>query len=149
MKNSNTANLKERIWSVNQIHFVNTPILIWLYLITVGIISERCVNEYQIVILLIEACICCLRLTSQTVPRCHGVRLWVTQACPTRCDPMTAARQAPLSMGFSRQEHWSGLPCPPPGDLPDPGRELASPEWHVDSLPSEPPGKPVAVLHNC
>ena len=35
--------------------------------------------------------------------------------------PRTVARQAPLSMGFSRQEHWSGLPCPPPGDLPDPG----------------------------
>ena len=39
----------------------------------------------------------------------------------------TAARRAPLSMGFSRQEHWSGLPCPPPGDLPDPGIILASP----------------------
>ena len=37
--------------------------------------------------------------------------------------PRTAARQAPLSMGFSRQEYWSGLPCPPPGDLPDPGIE--------------------------
>ena len=35
--------------------------------------------------------------------------------------PWTAALQAPLSMGFSRQEYWSGLPCPPPGDLPDPG----------------------------
>ena len=44
--------------------------------------------------------------------------------------PWTAARQAPLSMGFSRQEYWSGLPFPPPGDLPDPGMEpmsLASP----------------------
>ena len=39
----------------------------------------------------------------------------------------TIARQAPLSMGFSRQEHWSGLPCPPPGDLPDPGIEPVSP----------------------
>ena len=38
----------------------------------------------------------------------------------------TAARQAPLPMGFSRQEHWRGLPCPPPGDLPDPGTEPAS-----------------------
>ena len=38
-------------------------------------------------------------------------------------DPVTVARQAPLSMGFSRQEHWSGLPSPPPGDLPDPGIE--------------------------
>ena len=40
--------------------------------------------------------------------------------------PWTAARQAPLSMGFSRQEYWSGLPCPPPGDLPDSGTELTS-----------------------
>ena len=39
----------------------------------------------------------------------------------------TVACQAPLSMGFSRQEYWSGLPCPPPGDLPDPGIELTSP----------------------
>ena len=38
----------------------------------------------------------------------------------------TVARQAPLSMGFSRQEYWSGLPCPPPGELPDPGVELVS-----------------------
>ena len=41
------------------------------------------------------------------------------QSCPTLCDPWTVARQAPLSMGFFRQEYWSGLPCPPPGDLPD------------------------------
>ena len=41
--------------------------------------------------------------------------------------PWTVARQAPLSMGFSRQEHWSGLPCPPPGDLPDPEMEPWSP----------------------
>ena len=38
----------------------------------------------------------------------------------------TVVRQAPLSMGFSRQEYWGGLPCPPPGDLPDPGIKLAS-----------------------
>ena len=48
------------------------------------------------------------------------------QSCLTLCDLWTVARQAPLSMGFSRQEYWSGLPCPPPGDLPDPGIEPAS-----------------------
>ena len=42
------------------------------------------------------------------------------------CDPMAAARQSLLSVGFSRQEHWSGLPCPPPGDLPSPGTEPTS-----------------------
>ena len=44
--------------------------------------------------------------------------------------------------GFSRQEYWSGLPCPPPGNLPNPGIEPRSPTLQADSLPSEPPGKP-------
>ena len=58
--------------------------------------------------------------------------------------PGTVAHKAPLSMGFSRQEYWSGLPCPPPGDLSDPGVEPkspVSPALQVDSLPSEPLGK--------
>ena len=54
----------------------------------------------------------------------------------------TIACQAPLSLGFSRQEYWSGLPCPPPGDLPDPGTEPRSPALQADSLPAELPGKP-------
>ena len=57
----------------------------------------------------------------------------------------TVADQAPLSMGFSRQEYWSGLPCPSPGALPDPGIEPASLwllHWQVGSLPLVPPGKP-------
>ena len=45
-------------------------------------------------------------------------------------------------MGFSRQEHWSGLPCPPPGDLPHPGIKPRSPTWQADSLPAELPAKP-------
>ena len=53
----------------------------------------------------------------------------------------TVAQQAPLSMGFSRQEHWSGLPFPPPGDLPDPGIEHRSPTLQADTLTSEPPDK--------
>ena len=68
---------------------------------------------------------------------CFGhVRLFVTL--------WTVDRQAPLSMGFSRQEYWSGLPCPPPGDLSDPGVEPkspVSPALQVDSLPAEPSGK--------
>ena len=58
----------------------------------------------------------------------------------------TVACQAPLSMGFSRQEHWSGLPCPPPGDLPNSGTESASPVSSAlagSSLPLAPPGKPL------
>ena len=49
------------------------------------------------------------------------------QLCPTLCDPVNCS-QAPVSMGFSRQEYWSGFPWPPPRDLPDPGIKLASPE---------------------
>ena len=56
--------------------------------------------------------------------------------------PWTVASQAPLSMGFSRQEYWSGLPCPPLGDLTDPGIILGSLALQADSLLSEPPGKP-------
>ena len=55
--------------------------------------------------------------------------------------PWTVAYQAPLSMEFSRQEYWSGLPFPSPGDLPNPGIEPRSPALQADALPSEPPGK--------
>ena len=54
----------------------------------------------------------------------------------------TVACQNPPSMGFSRQEYWSGLPFPFPGDHPNPGTEPWSPTLQADSLPSEPPGKP-------
>ena len=60
--------------------------------------------------------------------------------------PWTVACQTPLSVGFSRQEYWSGWPCPPRGDLPNPGIELTSPvspALQVDSLPAEPLGKPL------
>ena len=59
--------------------------------------------------------------------------------------PWTVAHQAPLSMGFSRKEYLSGLPCPPPGDLPNLGIEpksLCLPHWQMGSLPPVPPGKP-------
>ena len=54
----------------------------------------------------------------------------------------TVAHQAPPSMGFSRQEYWSGLPFPSPGDLPHPGIKPRSPALQADALTSEPPGKP-------
>ena len=56
--------------------------------------------------------------------------------------PWTIAHQAPLSMGFSRQEYRRGLPFPPPGDLPDPGMEPASPALAGRFFTTEPPGKP-------
>ena len=56
---------------------------------------------------------------------CMGAKL--LQSYLTLCDPMDySSHKAPLSMGFSRQEYWRGLPCPPPADLPDPGIEIAS-----------------------
>ena len=55
--------------------------------------------------------------------------------------PWTVAYQAPQFMEFSRQEYWSGLPFPSPGDLPNPGMEPGSPTLQADALPSEPPGK--------
>ena len=60
--------------------------------------------------------------------------------------PWTVAHQAPQSMGFSRQEYWSGLPFPS-GDLPDPGIEPRSPTLQAEALTSEPPGKPI-LFHN-
>ena len=55
--------------------------------------------------------------------------------------PWTVAHQAPLSMGFSRQEYWSGSPFPSPGDLPNPGIKPGSPALQADALPCKPPGK--------
>ena len=66
-----------------------------------------------------------------------GVRLFAT--------PWTIAHQALPSMGFSRQEYWSGLPFPSPGDLPDPGIKPKSPALEADALTSESPGKPSAM----
>ena len=65
--------------------------------------------------------------------------------------PWTVTYQAPPTTKFSRQESWSGLPFPSPGDLPDPGIEPRSPALQADALPSEPPGKPslygVQIIH--
>ena len=59
----------------------------------------------------------------------------VAKSCPTLATPWTVARQTPLSMGFSRQECWSGLPFPSPGDLPDPGITPEFPALQAGSLP--------------
>ena len=70
----------------------------------------------------------------------------VCSAASDSVTPWTVALQAPLSMGFSRQEYWSGLPSPLPGDLPDPGIEHMSPvapALQVDFFTTEPPGRPL------
>ena len=74
-----------------------------------------------------------LKMRWSEVKSLSRVRLFAT--------PWTVAHQAPPSMGFSRQEYWSGLPFPSPGDLPNPGIEPRSPTLQADALTSEPPGK--------
>ena len=80
----------------------------------------------------------CVRVCVSVSVSCFSrIRFFVT--------PWTVAHQAPLSMGFSRQEYWSGVPCPLPGDFRDPGVESRSPKsltWQAGSLPVEPLGKP-------
>ena len=80
--------------------------------------------------------LCCL-LISLSLP---GGGL-VAKSCLTLATPWTLACQAPLSMDFSRQEYWGGLPFPSPGDLPDPGIEPKSPALQAEALTSEQPGK--------
>ena len=78
----------------------------------------------------------CRRCFVCVVCVCVCVKLLQLQLCPTLCDStdcsMPGACQAPLSMGFSREEYWSGLPCPPLGALPDPGMEPMSPALEAD-----------------
>ena len=74
----------------------------------------------------------------------------VAQSCPNLFDLWTVAHQAPMSMEFSRQEYWSRLPFPSPGDLPDPGIEpaclMSHLHWQAGSLPLAPSGKPPVRL---
>ena len=80
----------------------------------------------------------------KSVPACmHAKSL---RLCPTLWDPWTVAHRAALSMGFSRPEYWSGLPCPPPGDLLNPGIEPTSPASEADYLPLSHQGRPVEGL---
>ena len=76
----------------------------------------------------------------------HSFHLCAVLSCSVVSDsatPWTVARPAPLSMGILQQAYWSGLPCPPPGDLPNPEIAPSSPALKVDSLLSKSPGKPV------
>ena len=73
---------------------------------------------------------------------CLKVNVLGTQSCPTLCDPMDLAHQAPLSMEFSRQEYCNGLPFPAGGDLPDPGNESVSSALAGEFFTTESLGKP-------
>ena len=75
----------------------------------------------------------------------HCLSVLIAQSCQLFATPWTVARQAPLSVEFSRQDYWSGLPFSSPGDLPDPGIESGSSALQADSLPSELQGSPVPL----
>ena len=77
-----------------------------------------------------------------------GVCVLGTQSGLTLVTPWTIALQLSLSIEFSRQEYWSGLPHAPAGDLSDPRTEPGSPALQADSLPSDPPGKPIYKYRN-
>ena len=94
---------------------------------------------------------CCSSSLNQDVPDHQQdpevVMIGLCCASSVRCvqlfaTPWTEACQAYCPRGISRKEYWSGLPCPPPGDLPNPGIKPRSPELKADSLLREPPGKP-------
>ena len=82
-----------------------------------------------------ERCVCVCVCVNRSVVSDSFATVW------------TVARQAPLSMGFSRQKHRSGLPCPPPGDLPDPGTKPVSPTLAGRFFTTEPPGKPPRLVY--
>ena len=94
-------------------------------------------------------------LLPHNLPVGSPTEIWVVHVLLSRFSHLqlfatlwTAAHQAPLSLGFSRQEYWSGLPCPPPGDLPNPGIEPTSPAssaLQVDSLPLSHQGSPAEM----
>ena len=77
------------------------------------------------------------------------INKWSCSVVSDSVTPWTVAHQAPPSMEFSRQEYWSGLPFPSPGDLPNPGIELGSPALQADALPSEPPGNQKKKYKSC
>ena len=89
----------------------------------------------------------CLKIILSLCAVCCAKAHAVTLGMPDSTTIWTLAHQAPLSMGFSRQEYWSGLPCPPPGDLPDPEIEpLCLLHWQAGSLTLAPPGNKIGGL---
>ena len=82
--------------------------------------------------LVVEKFLCLCKILSSSSSRSEVAKLG-----PTLVTPWTVACQAPLSVGFSRQEYWTGLPFPFPGDLPNLGIEPRSPALQADSLPTE------------
>ena len=90
--------------------------------------------------------LCCQwKLTQQCKATVHVC--YINSVLSNFATTWTVAHQAPMSVGFSRQECYNGLPCPPPGDCSDPGIEPRFPELQADSLLSEPLGKPQCTVY--
>ena len=111
--------------SQTQLKWLKTHIHVCIY---VYICMCVCVCIYMCMCIYVYVCMCvcvymyiCLHIYTHTHMHVHSQSL---QSCLTLCNPMDCSYQAPLSMGFSRQEYWSGLLHPPPGDLPHLGMEL-------------------------
>ena len=114
----------------------------WLYIPTVKIGNYYlfCVH-YWPCIPLIASCLSAHLILMKVLCCCL-----VAKSCPTLLQPHAVAYQGPLSMGFSRQEYWSGLPFPSPGNLPDPGMESELPTLAYRFFTPESPGKPESCL---
>ena len=107
--------------------------------------SGSCFGLWLVLPLFIQ----CSKLLIGKICVCVCVCVCVLVAQLFFATPWTVALQAPWCVGFPRQEYWSGLPFPSPGDLPHPGIEPGSLALQVDSLPFEPPGKPCVCVCVC
>jgi len=103
-----------------------------------------CVCVCVCVCLCVSVCVLCYLMLSPNFPdpKIKKVKVKLLSRVQLFATPWTIAYQASPSLGFSRQEYWSGLPFPSPGDLPNSGIKPGSPTLEADALTSEPPGKP-------
>ena len=126
--------------SLSQVLLLVTPRTVALQaLLSVGILQfkkEKQMKRHQV------SAGCPFKKQRVPLRCCNGAGGLVAKSCLTLATPWTVAHQAPLSMGFSRQEYWSGLPFPSPEDLSDPGIKPGSPALQAGSLPTEIRGKP-------
>ena len=120
--------------------------------------SQNCISDMLQYILRFCCCFLLLHMVSKDVSiifnhysfsSCCAVCAQSLSHVQLLGTPWTVARQAPLSMGFSRQESWSGQPFPSPEDLPNPGTKPRSPSLQADSLLSEPTRKPKNIRVGC
>ena len=110
---------------------------------------EKQVLKYSLLYYLVPFSLWAVHTRPWVLKSHAAVLCLVTQLCTTLCNPRDCSLPHSSVHGdfFFRQEYWSRLPCSPPGDLPNPRTEPRSPTLQADYLPSEPPGKPINILH--